>query len=45
VHSGGSSAETNADGVATLTLPAGTHRLYAEKRGHIRSFTERVRVD
>jgi hypothetical protein len=44
VRSGSRSAETDANGVATLTLPAGKHRLYAEKRGHIRSFTERVRV-
>ena len=44
VRSGSRSAQTDANGVATLTLPAGTHRLYAEKRGHIRSFTERVRV-
>jgi hypothetical protein len=44
VRSGSQSAETDADGVATLTLPAGTHRIYAEKRGLIRSFTERVRV-
>src|SRR6185436_18440557 len=44
VLSGSRSAETDANGVATLTLPAGKHRLYAEKRGHVRSFTERVRV-
>lgn len=45
VHSGATSAQTDANGVATLTLPAGTHRLYAKKSGHIRSFTERVRVE
>ena len=45
VHAGGQVAETDADGVATITLPAGTQEIYAEKRGHIRSFTERVRVE
>jgi hypothetical protein len=45
VHAGATSAQTDANGVATLTLPAGTHRLYAEKGGHVRSFTERVRVE
>ena len=44
VRSGSRSAQTDANGVATLTLPPGTHRLYAEKGGHIRSFMERVRV-
>jgi hypothetical protein len=45
VRSGAHSAETDADGLATLTLPPGRHRLVAEKRGHIRSFTERVLVE
>ena len=45
VRSGGRSAETGADGIATLDLPAGRHKLYAEKGGHIRSFTEKVRVE
>jgi hypothetical protein len=44
VRSGAVTATTEADGVATLSLPPGTHRLQAEKRGHIRSFTERVAV-
>ncbi len=44
VRSGGTTATTDANGVARLTLQAGKHRLYAEKRGHIRSFTERVAV-
>ena len=44
VRSGSRSVQTNANGVATLALPAGTHRLYAEKGGHIRSFTEKVSV-
>ena len=45
VHAGGQVAETDAKGVATITLPAGTQEIYAEKRGHIRSFTEKVRVE
>jgi hypothetical protein len=44
VHADGRSVQTDPNGVATLTLSAGTHRVYAEKRRHIRSFTERVRV-
>jgi hypothetical protein len=44
VRSGAATATTDANGVATLSLPPGTHRLHAEKRGHIRSFTERVGV-
>jgi hypothetical protein len=44
VHAGTVAAETDRSGRATLTLPAGTHRLYAEKRGAIRSFPERVAV-
>lgn len=45
VVAGSRSVETDANGVATLTLPSGRHRLYAEKRGHIRSFPERVSVE
>jgi hypothetical protein len=45
VRSGAVTATTDANGVATLNLSPGTHRLYAEKRGHIRSFTERVAVE
>lgn len=45
VHAGSQTAETDANGVATLSLSAGNHRLYAEKRGYVRSFTERVRVE
>jgi hypothetical protein len=44
VRSGAITATTDANGVATLSLSPGTHRLHAEKRGHIRSFTERVAV-
>jgi len=45
VRAGGRSAQTDAKGVATLSLAPGRHRLYAEKAGHIRSFTESVRVE
>lgn len=44
VRSGDAAAETDAAGRATLSLPPGTHRLHAQKRGAIRSFTERVEV-
>jgi hypothetical protein len=44
VRAGALSATTNADGVARLSLPAGEHRVWAEKDGLIRSFTERVVV-
>ena len=45
VRAGAWSAETDANGLATLALSPGRHRLFAEKRGHIRSFTERVLVE
>ena len=45
VRAGGTTAETDANGMATLTLPPGDHSLHAQKRGHIRSFTESVRVE
>jgi hypothetical protein len=45
VHAGNRTAETDANGVATFSLAAGRHRLYAEKQGNVRSFTERVRVE
>ena len=44
VRAGGSTALTAADGGARLALPAGSHRVVAEKDGLIRSFTERVAV-
>jgi hypothetical protein len=44
VHAGSRTAATDANGRVTLSLPAGTHRLYAEKKGTVRSFTERVHV-
>jgi hypothetical protein len=44
VRFGRHTAETDADGVAMLPMPAGRHRIYAEKRGYVRSFAEVVRV-
>jgi hypothetical protein len=44
VHAGSRTAETDANGVATLNLGPGTHRVYAEKKGNVRSFTERVHL-
>jgi len=45
VRAGSRSAETGPGGLARLRLPSGRHRLYAEKKGYIRSFNERVRVE
>jgi hypothetical protein len=45
VHAGSRTAETDANGVATFSLSSGMHRLYAEKKGSVPSFTERVRVE
>jgi hypothetical protein len=44
VHGGETTAVTGRDGGARLSLPAGGHRLYAEKDGLIRSFSKRVAV-
>jgi hypothetical protein len=44
VRAGEVTALTAADGSARLALPAGGHRLVAEKDGLIRSFAERVAV-
>ena len=45
VHAGGRTATTGADGRATLTLARGRHRLHATKKGAIRSFAKRVRIE
>ena len=45
VHAGSRTAETDSNGIATLALTPGAHRLYAEKDGFVRSFAERVRVE
>jgi hypothetical protein len=44
VHLDSAAAVTGADGSATFATSAGTHRLYADQPGRIRSFTARVVV-
>jgi hypothetical protein len=44
VSAGAVSGVTAADGGVGLALPAGNHRLVAEKDGLVRSFAERVAV-
>ena len=44
VSVGGASAQTDASGVARLTLPAGSYRAVASKPGLVRSFAERAGV-
>jgi hypothetical protein len=44
VSAGSVTAVSAADGSARLALPAGSHRLLAEKDGLVRSFSERVAV-
>jgi hypothetical protein len=44
VRAGAVSVLTGADGRARLTLPPGRYRVKAEKRGLVRSFSERVTV-
>src|SRR4051812_18784822 len=44
VKAGGASAVTGADGRARLPLPSGTYRVYAQKKGLVRSFSERARI-
>jgi hypothetical protein len=44
VRAGSVSAQADERGIATLDLPAGRHRVHAEKRRHIRSFAERVEI-
>ena len=44
VSAGGATAQTDAAGVATLSLPAGRHSVVATKPGLVRSFGERVEV-
>lgn len=44
VRAGDVTATTDDSGRATLTLPAGAHRIHAERAGDIRSFGERVEV-
>jgi hypothetical protein len=44
VRAGDVTATTDDTGAATLALPAGAHRIHAERTGEIRSFAERVQV-
>jgi hypothetical protein len=44
VRSGDASATAGADGVAVLALPAGRHRVHAERAGDVRSFDAEVDV-
>ncbi|HYI80229.1 MAG TPA: hypothetical protein VEW67_05175 [Thermoleophilaceae bacterium] len=44
VHAGGRKATTDAQGRATLALERGRHKIFASKKGTIRSFSERVTV-
>jgi len=44
VKAGGMTAPTGADGRARIALPVGSYRVYARKRGLVRSFAERARV-
>jgi hypothetical protein len=44
VEAGGTSAVTGADGRAHVALAAGSYRVFARKKGLVRSFTERATV-
>jgi hypothetical protein len=44
VHVGSAKAVTGADGTVRVAAGSGRHRVYATKRGLVRSFPERVRV-
>jgi hypothetical protein len=44
VHVGATTVTADDDGRATVTVPAGTHSVHAERTGEIRSFTERIEV-
>jgi hypothetical protein len=44
VDAGSVTALTGSDGRARLSLPSGSYRVHAEKRGLVRSFSERARV-
>jgi len=45
VRAGDERAITDKDGKATLALKRGSHAVYASKRGTIRSFAKRVKID
>jgi hypothetical protein len=42
VHAGGAQAVTGSDGLARLTVSSGTHSVWAEQSGRIRSFRVRM---
>jgi hypothetical protein len=44
VKAGSASAVTGGDGRARLALPSGHYRVYAQKKGLVRSFSERAQV-
>ena len=44
VHAGSVTATTGADGAATLTVPPGRVKVFADKPGAVRSFEEAVDV-
>jgi hypothetical protein len=45
VHVGDTVVTADAEGHATVAVPPGTHRVYAERAGEIRSFTTRIEVE
>jgi hypothetical protein len=44
VHVGSAAATTDSHGAATLTASPGTRKVYAQSKGLVRSFTERIVV-
>jgi hypothetical protein len=44
VHAGSATATADSNGVATLTVPAGTAKVYATGKSSVRSFTEEIAV-
>jgi hypothetical protein len=44
VHVGNLTATTDSHGVATLTTSPGTRKVYAQAKGLVRSYTERIDV-
>lgn len=45
VHVGDTTVTADEDGHTTVAVPRGAHRVYAERAGEIRSFTERIEVE
>jgi hypothetical protein len=44
VHVGNLTAKTDSHGVATVTSSPGTRKVYAQSKGLVRSYTERIDV-